>query len=498
MNASTPPDRSPARRWTAAELADLRHLHHRLVAARLRLPTGNLVVSVGSRSIPWNPRETATLRLDVGATATAIVVRSAQQLARSPVHGEEADIDLPLAVFPVFRFRMDAGQPRDPEGKLRGEEDLAPDAHAPRATELPLGRGRFLAFSVPAPGAVEIRYRESALRHLAGVARIFWQAFSSGMGRRLAGRLGPDFCLADLQLRDLRTPDLWQALLIGFVFIPALVALAVALVLSAAGVSSSTLLFGSVGGALVALTGTAVCSASVSVVAASVGGLPVSVVIGITSGMLLEARGGVSQAGAVLGGAPIIPGLGGLSALIRPSGISVALTATAVGLLSLAMGRVRAVAAAGQPLATTARGALRAIFIGVLGAMGPGLVYGIALLGKQGRTAEIAFGLGLAALGGAAFGSAVRIRTGSSRRGLWFGLSYGVVTLLVIVCGFRLESSLLRLLLATTTNHILLQGTFYAFTYVVGEKAGGPRSGVIASLIEGVPPYCIFVLTRWT
>jgi hypothetical protein len=485
MKTSTPPDHSHERRWTAAELADFRRLHHQLVAARQRMPHRGLVVSVGGRSLAWNLRETAAVRIDVAASATAIVVRSAQEPARLPGGDEEPGIDLPLAVYPLFRYRVDA-----PEH---------------RAMEVPLGRGRFLAFSAPTawrdrgPTPVEIRYRESFLRRLTGGAAIFWRAFTSNGGRRLAGRLGRDFCLADLQLRDLKQPDLWQALLTGFVVIPALVSLAVALVLSAAGVSPSTVLFGGIGGGLVALTGTAVCSSSVSVVAASVGGVPVSVVLGITSGVLLQSRGGAGRAGAILGQSPILPGLGGLSALIHPSGLSVALTATAVGLLSLAMGRVRAVASEGKMAATSANGALRAIFIGVLGAAGPGLVYGLALLGKPGRTAEITFGLGLAAIGGAVFGGAARIRSGSFRRGLWFGLSYAVLALLVIVFGFRLESPLLRLVLATTTNHILLQGTFYAFTYVVAEKAGGPGSGVIASLIEGVPPYCIFVLTRpWT
>jgi hypothetical protein len=305
-----------------------------------------------------------------------------------------------------------------------------------------------------------------------------------------------DFCLADLRPQELRHPATLQALLAAFVLLPVLVAGAVTLVLSVTGTSPSTILFGGIAGALVAFTGTLVCSAPVSVVAAGLGGIPVSVVLGIASGLLLEANGGVKQAGKLLAGkGPVISGLGGLSALVRPSGISVALVAISVVLLSFAMGRVRSIAGQGSAR-WAAASVLKSVGIGIIGSMGPGLVYGISSLANQGRAAELAFALGLAVVGGLAFGAAVGIRSRSSRRGLYFGLCYGVFTLVLIALGFQLESPFWRLLLATTTNHILLQGTFFSFTYVVAERIGGPRSGIIASAVEGVPPYCIFILTR--
>lgn len=305
-----------------------------------------------------------------------------------------------------------------------------------------------------------------------------------------------DFCLADLRIQELRQAAVWQPLLAAFIVLPVLIAGVVALVLSAAGLSSSTVFFSLMTGALVAFTGTLVCSASVSVVAAGLGGIPVSVALGILSGLLLEARGGVDRAGELLAGAhPVISGLGGLAALARPSGISMALVASSIVLLGLAMGHVRS--AAGQTSERwSATGVLRAIGIGTVGAIGPGLVFGLSSLAKHSRAAELAFALGLAVIGGLAFGSAAGIRSASARRGVLFGLCYAVSTLLLISLGFQLESAFWRLLLATTANHILLQGVFFAWTYVVAEKVGGPRSGVIASVAEGVPPYCLFILSR--
>lgn len=470
-------DRSPER---------TRHILKHLGAIHRRAQYRSFSIGCGGRSLYWELDRSTRKQVPVRFGDTEIVVRTAED------EGELA-IGTPVAIHLLHR-----------------DESGMPETGLPAKCQL--GRGRFLVFHPPTlmqeanSCSIEIEYRESLYRRLTSQAAaslgLFWQAFkpTPDAGRAPAGPIRFDFCLADLRPQELHHAAALPALLFAFVLLPSLVASVVALVLSIAGVSSSAVLFGGLAGALVAFTGTIVCSASVSVVAASLGGIPVSLVLGITSALLLESKGGVRQAGELLSGAaPVLPGLGGLLALVRPTGISVALVATAVGLLSLAMGWVRSTAGQRWNGAWTATSVAKAIGIGIIGAMGPGLVYGISSLGEHGRMAELAFGLGLAVVGGVAFGAAAGIRSGKTRRGVYFGLFYLALTLILILLGFRLESSFWRLLLATTTNHILLQGTFFAFTYVIAEKAGGPRSGVIASVVEGVPPYCIFILTRpWT
>ncbi len=166
--------------------------------------------------------------------------------------------------------------------------------------------------------------------------------FTRRMLEWLSGPVRPDFCLAELGLRDLRSWTVWRPLVYGFVLGPAFVAAVVALFLGALGISPAPLGFGVVAGLLVALTGTLVCGSCVSVVAANLGGLPISIFLGITNGLLVQSAGGLENAGERLAGtAPVFPGLGGLPALIRPPSLTVILVAGSIGLLSLAMGRVR-------------------------------------------------------------------------------------------------------------------------------------------------------------
>lgn len=465
-----------SRSATPARSAQLRRAVRRRRVLLRRARYQKFTIECGERTVQWDLADAKRIRVPVTLGDTDILVRTREAKSELPA-------GTPVAMYLLSQFDT-------------GEEE------AP--TICRISRGSAMVFSPLAvledsnSYAVEVEYRESFLRRLAWAGgrliRMSWQAFQTTADE--GPEIRTDFCLADLKPQELRHPATWQTLLSAFVALPFLVAGTVALVLWAAGVSPSTVLFGAISGALVAFTGTAICSAPVSVLAASLGGIPISVVLGIFSGLLLQAKGGVQQAGGLLADTlPVIPGLGGLSALVQPSGISVVLVATSVVLLSLAMGRVRSIA--GQASGPwTGAGVLKAIGIGMVGAMGPGLVFGISSLGSRGRTAELAFALGLAVIGGLAFGAAAGLRARSSRRGVFFGMCYGVLTLLLIALGLKLESTYWRLLLATTTNHILLQGTFFGWTYVAAEKIGGPRSGVIASAVEGVPPYCIFILMR--
>jgi hypothetical protein len=245
---------------------------------------------------------------------------------------------------------------------------------------------------------------------------------------------------------------------------------------------------------LIAWSGTFACGGGVSVAAAGFGGIPVSAILGITYGFLLQAVGGVEVAGDRLKSSTLLnAGLGGLPALIRPSGISIVLTAAAVGFLSLAMGWVRQRAGEPQSRNGAIWGILRAF---VLSNVGPGLIVGISKLGELTGAADFAFGLGLALVGGCAFGWAAGLRSRNARRGLAFGLGYGLITGLLVLLGVQLGETSWRLLLATTTNHILLQGTFFALAYALGERWAGTRGGIVASSAEGIGGYVGFLLSK--
>ncbi len=74
-----------------------------------------------------------------------------------------------------------------------------------------------------------------------------------------------------------------------------------------------------------------------------------------------------------------------------------------------------------------------------------------------------------------------------------FCFAIGVVLLAVLDSGSWLSISS-RLLLRTTIYHILLEGSFFALAYVLGERSGGPRGGALASAVEGIGGYTGFLL----
>lgn len=324
---------------------------------------------------------------------------------------------------------------------------------------------------------------------------------SAGRPAELARNWGSglqwDRCLAELHFRDLLLPSTQLWLFAAFVALPALVGLNVLLVLLAFGTSAPTAIFGAVAGALAALVGGLVCGASVNVVGASLGGIPVSWLLGFLSGILLDQAGGVHSALEVTASAaPVVAGLGGLSALLRPPPLAVGAVAISIFLLSVVMGVARSRAGKrSQPW--TWAGLAKIVAIGVAGAGGPGLIFGICSLAGQGPAAEMAFATSLAVVGGSAFGSAALLRTGDRKRGLAFALAYAVLAFAIAASGFNSESATLRLLFATVVDHVLLQGTFFAFSYVTAERLAGPRGGIVASAVEGIPAYCIFILSRW-
>lgn len=334
--------------------------------------------------------------------------------------------------------------------------------------------------------------REARLSAAEAIAR----ARGEGSRRRPGAPWAPprlDFCLADLGRRDLLRPAVWQALGIGYLLIPALVAGLVALVLLAADVPRFAVAFGSAAAALIAWSGTFACGATVSVVAAGVGGIPLSVALGVTYGFLLRSLGSLDQAAAVwTGTSPVVAGLGGLPGLVRPAWFAVALVALAVGLLSLAMGWVRGAAGGPRGIPRVA-GILLAVLVSGLG---PGLVFGISALAGGDGASEGPFAVALAVVGGGAFGVAAGLRSGSLRRGVAFGLTFSALVVLLLLSGRVFDQPLARLLVSTTLYHVLLQGTFFALAYVLGERSGGPRGGAAASSIEGIGGYLGFLLVR--
>jgi hypothetical protein len=446
-----PPDLRPA------ELAEAWLFHLQQLRRRAGDHHGKLVARAGDQRVAWDLREAGKVRLHVGRSATAILVGS-DNGAR------------PLAVHPLFRDENEG-----PRG-LPATHDL--------------GGGRSLIFRhTERSDQVEIEYHVGLAASAATL--LFKRRAATFPAARLAFR--PDYCLADLRGEELLRPATWQTLLLAFALVPILAGGVVSLGLWAAGVSPSAVRFGALAAVLVAMTGTFVCSASVSVVAAAVGGLPVSVVLGATYGILLQSAGGTDQVAAILGRGPlVVPGLGGLSALVTPPGATVALTAGTLAFLSVAMARLRTLGGQGTGRRRALKGVVGAALVA---ALGPGLIFGATALASKSAPEAPAFGAALAVIGGSACAVAVRVRSGSGRRALGFGAAYALLACLLVALGLRLQPAW-TLLLASTANHILLQGSFFSLAYVLGEKVAGPQGGLIASLIEGGPPYCAFIVAR--
>jgi hypothetical protein len=452
------------RQWTKAELNE-KWRHQKRLRSR-PAAVGPLVICAGLRSIQLEAFGPRSVDLELDASATAIVAYSKALPASDPVASELVGIHLLWW---------------DDEGRLT---DTSPARYR-------LKGGRSLIFHPPLarPGepscSVRVELRDGVARRLIGLA-----------AQRFAGALAPDFCLAELRTADLRSWPIWQSLLCSFALVPSFVAVAVALVLALAGSPPSAFFFGITVGALVAFIGTLVCGATVSVVGASLGGIPISILLGVTNGLLVRSAGGLEQAADRLRNvAPVVPGLGGLVALIRPPVSAVILISGSIGLLSVAMGAVRRLRGVGTERDWNLKGLVQAV---VLSSMGPGLIAGIGTLGARMGFGEWSFGVGLAFTGGIAFGASIALRSGRRRGALLFGLGYAALVLLSVMMGPRLALGVAyRLMLATTAHHIVLQGTFFALAYTLGERSSGPRGGALASSVEGIAGYTGFLLSRY-
>ena len=236
---------SPSRQWTKAEL-DEKWRNQK----RLRAPpaVGALSIRAGQRFVRLEAGGPRSADLKLGGATTALLVYAESPPASDP----SVSVNPELVAIHLLSW--------DDEGR---PTDTAP-------THYRLGSGRSLVLFPPrAPQgqpscSVLAELRDGASRRITEIA-----------ARRLAGTLPPDFCLAELRPADLRAWPVWRSLLCGFGLVPSFVAAAIALVLTLVGSSPSALAFGTASGALVALTGTLICGATVSVVAASLGGIPI-------------------------------------------------------------------------------------------------------------------------------------------------------------------------------------------------------------------------------
>jgi hypothetical protein len=476
------PDEIPPsvyRRRMDEEIAKEWRLHQWRTAARRRAGYRHLSINIARRSTSWNLTRDKRIAVAVDDTATAIQVHAVD---------DDRRFDSPFSIFEPLVVHLLF---RDERGELC---EAAP-------TKYSLGRGRRLVFLPPSPipaaesCRLEIEYRESLLGRLAASVLRPWEKLVTGDAEPLlAGAIPRDFCLGELGSRELRSPAVWSMLAVGLVAIPALIAGLIALVLAGIGVSREGIGFGMGAGALIAFFGTCVCGSTVSLLAASVGGIPISGLLGAMYGYLLDAAGGFAGVAARFAGtAPVFVGFGGLPAILRPPVQLVLMTAISIAILSAAMGSARRA----NGTDGGAHGGVIALAKAILlSGAGPGLIFAINLLVARVISANFGFGIGLASIGGIAFGAAVAVRSRKSRRGLVFGMVYFASMLLLVSFGASLpQASPLRLLLATAAQHICLQGTFFALAYVLGERSGGPRDGVIASTVEGVGGYVAFLAT---
>lgn len=304
-----------------------------------------------------------------------------------------------------------------------------------------------------------------------------------------------DFPLLRLSPRLLSSPEFWPTLTMGYLLSPLLCALLVAGLLSALGSGASTVLFGAAAAVAVAAAGTTICGATVSVVAASVGAIPLVTALGLMYGRLLDAGGGAAR---LLALGPQVPlrqvALGGLPLLVPVSAGAVLFVVTGIFALSFGMAAARASEPPRRPVIRPVAAAL----VGAVGAgAGPGLVLAGDLL-LDGRLPEpwpSLISLGLVGSVALALSLDRPARPPSSRRiPLLAAAAYAILVGLLLPPVIELLAGTLPGLIVVSAGvHVLLQGTFFAAAYLVGERLGGRWAGAWASSLEGALGYVGFL-----
>lgn len=319
-----------------------------------------------------------------------------------------------------------------------------------------------------------------------------FRAFGSS-GHPAAARM-PDFYLGALSPGLLSSQKFLPTLTMGALLCPLLSGLLAAFLVKGLGGSLAAFAFCLSVGVCVAWTGGLVCGSTVSVVASTIGAIPLSIALATLDGVLFEAAGRVSGLLTLLPTKPFrYVALGGLPLLARAPVWSVVLVDAGLVLLSFAMAAARRTSRVKR--AKKARNLkLMKVVAMVIACAGPGLVAGLSFLLEKRMTGTWPLLVSLGLVGGAAFSACLAIQSAARRRTILAGGLYASMCFLLPLILNGLQGTLGALLLVVVGVHVLLQGTFFALAYLLGENLGGVWMGAIVSSLQGAGGYTAFLI----
>ncbi|HEY0782322.1 MAG TPA: hypothetical protein VGE98_07710, partial [Thermoanaerobaculia bacterium] len=207
---------------------------------------------------------------------------------------------------------------------------------------------------------------------------------------------------------------------------------------------------------------------------------------------LVAAAGGSQELPAKLAAGPLhMAAMGGLPTLVPAPAWGVALVDVGIVALSVAMAAARR---GGVDRRAFGHWAVRIVALAVA-LSGAGVVAGLCALFEV-----LAFGrwqlpaaLGLA--GGAAFAACLALQGKRlRRRAPMAGVLFAASCLLIPLMMSGLRSAPVAFVAAVLGVHVLLQGTFFALAYLIGERLGGAWFGALVSAVEGAAGYTGFLL----
>ncbi len=281
---------------------------------------------------------------------------------------------------------------------------------------------------------------------------------------RVDDSLRPDFCLAELGLKQWRSTAFWRLLLMLYLAWPLLVAMGVAIGLWLLAAPPESLLVGVILGVAAGILTSVAVSVAGSVAIGTAVGMAVGMVVGVGS-LVFTTASSLSFPSAALSLDTRIGSFIGLA-----SGLSGGLS------YGITSGLTRSkTAVADSSLTRQLSGAIVGILIGGLAGWLVGLV-----------TENWAAGLVV----GLPFGLAVGWRTNQPWRGVMGGLAVGLAGSLATVLAQEGAAGLLG-----GVAFVALVSSLFALPYVLAERVAGPWAGALAGALGSGGGFFLFVTT---
>jgi hypothetical protein len=294
---------------------------------------------------------------------------------------------------------------------------------------------------------------------LGSLQLLFWLLFRPSAWRyhvaRIDPSLRPDFCLGELQRAQWLHPAMRRLLVQGYVVLPALSGVLIALILVAGGVSGEAMARGVAGGVALGVT--------YGVALGVVGGVALGVVGGVTYGVVLGVALGVTYGVAL--------GVVGSVALGVAGGVA---GGVVLGVLVSLISRQTAYSMARR---------IGGVIIGILmGIVVVSVVVSVARAVARGVADDVVLGVALSVVGGVALGVALGLRTRRWKYGITLGAAGGVA--LVVAVGVALGVAVG--VAGGVAGGVVLGALSSGMTilpYALGERIAGSWAGIIAGIL---------------